>query len=69
MEQSAPDDTIPDVWGGWWHVRLNSDARIYSDVFGDFPAHSVFAAAPGQDECEFAAEISIGAYTALVFTR
>lgn len=55
--------------GGWWHVRLNSDARVYSDLFGDFPANSVFASAPGQDECEFAAEISIGAYTALIFTR
>ena len=55
--------------GGWWHVRFNSDARVYSDVFGDFPSNSVFANAPGQDECEFAAEISIGAYTALIFTQ
>jgi 1,4-alpha-glucan branching enzyme len=55
--------------GGWWHVRFNSDARIYSDIFGDFSANSVFASAPGQDECEFAAEISIGAYTALIFTQ
>jgi 1,4-alpha-glucan branching enzyme len=53
---------------GWWHVRFNSDARAYSDDFGDFPAHSVFAGAPGQDECAFAAEISIGPYTALIFT-
>ncbi|HYO76178.1 MAG TPA: alpha-amylase family glycosyl hydrolase [Thermoanaerobaculia bacterium] len=55
--------------GGWWHVRFNSDARVYSDVFGDHPAFSVFANAPGQDECEYAAEISIGAYTALIFSQ
>ncbi len=55
--------------GGWWNVRFNSDARVYGSDFADHPANPVFARAPGQDECDFAAEISIGAYTALIFSQ
>jgi 1,4-alpha-glucan branching enzyme len=54
---------------GWWHVRLNTDARTYSDDFANHPATSIFATEPGLDECQYAAEISIGAYTALVFSQ
>lgn len=54
---------------GWWHVRFNSDARVYSAVFGEHPAGSVHASPPGMDECDHSADISIGPYTALVFSQ
>jgi 1,4-alpha-glucan branching enzyme len=47
---------------GVWHVRLNTDWRGYSDVFGDFPSNDVIVSNSRGD-------VSIGAYTAIVLSQ
>ncbi|WP_245558808.1 alpha-amylase family glycosyl hydrolase [Aestuariimicrobium kwangyangense] len=55
---------------GEWKLLLNSDAKIYSDTFGDQPATDVTADdSVDQDGQPASAAISIGAYSVLVFGR
>ncbi len=54
---------------GEWTCVFNSDARIYSDAFGDFLSTDVTAAAPSYDGLPASAEIAIAPYTLLVFAR
>lgn len=54
---------------GWWRVRLNSDWEGYSPAFDGHPADDVEARAPGLHGLSYQAEISVGAYTALVLSQ
>ena len=49
--------------GGVWRLRLNTDWLGYSGDFGDHAAHDLDAVEDG------AATLSLGGYTALVYTR
>ena len=49
---------------GYWKLEFNSDARIYSDDFGDFD--STDTETQGDDEP--IALVSIAPYTALVYS-
>lgn len=54
---------------GLWRLRLNSDWAGYSDDFADFPSHDVEAVEQDCDGMKWSAEVSVGGYTALVFSQ
>ena len=54
---------------GLWKLRLNSDWAGYSDDFADFPSHDVEAVEQDCDGMKWSAEVSVGGYTALVFSQ
>jgi 1,4-alpha-glucan branching enzyme len=54
---------------GLWKLRLNSDWAGYSEDFADFPSHDVEAVEQDCDGMKWSAEISVGGYTALVFSQ
>ncbi|MCE1175177.1 MAG: alpha amylase C-terminal domain-containing protein [Propionibacteriales bacterium] len=54
---------------GQWRCIFNSDARVYSDAFGDHPSTDVVAEPSGYDGLPASAEIAIAPYTMLIFTR
>jgi 1,4-alpha-glucan branching enzyme len=54
---------------GLWKLRLNSDAGIYSSIFGDFDSFDADATGHGQDGLEHSAEVSIAPYSLLVFSQ
>jgi 1,4-alpha-glucan branching enzyme len=53
---------------GEWKLRLNSDARIYSDIFGDGEAFDVNAG-PAEAGGEPVATFSIPAYSVLIYSQ
>ena len=52
--------------GGGWSLRLNSDARVYGDDYGDHPSFSVDARDTPQDGLGFSGEVGLGPYSALI---
>jgi 1,4-alpha-glucan branching enzyme len=55
--------------GGRWRLRFNGDWRGYGDDFGGQPSGDVEAQAGSYDGCDFRADLSIGPYTALIFSQ
>jgi 1,4-alpha-glucan branching enzyme len=54
---------------GLWKLRLNSDAKIYSQDFGSFFSSDVEAVGNPRDGLDARASISIGPYSMLVFSQ
>ncbi len=54
---------------GDWKLRFNSDARIYSDVFGDFASFDLTAHAEDYDGMDAHASVDIGPYTLLIYSQ
>jgi 1,4-alpha-glucan branching enzyme len=54
---------------GLWRLRFNSDWTGYSSSFGGHISADVIAEGPPMDGLQTSAEISMGAYTALIFSR
>jgi 1,4-alpha-glucan branching enzyme len=54
---------------GLWRLRFNSDWQGYSATFAGHASWDVTADGPPMDGLQTSADISIGAYTALVFAR
>lgn len=52
---------------GKWQLLLNSDARTYSDAFGDHQSTDVVAVEDDYDGLQASAEISIAPYSMLVY--
>ncbi len=55
--------------GGTWHVRLNSDARIYGDDFGAVPGLDTTALPEGRDGLAWAADVGIGPYSVVILSQ
>jgi 1,4-alpha-glucan branching enzyme len=54
---------------GQWTCVFNSDARVYSDAFGDHPSTDLVGESSGYDGLPASAEIAIGGYTMLIYAR
>ena len=54
---------------GGWKLRFNSDAKIYSGLFGDTPSLDLEADGEGADGMPSSALFSIGAYTTLIYSQ
>ena len=54
---------------GGWKLRFNSDAKLYSSLFGDTPSLDLEADGEGADGMPHSALIRIGAYTALIYSQ
>ncbi|MDA8959664.1 alpha-amylase family glycosyl hydrolase [bacterium] len=54
---------------GWWHLRFNSDAAIYDPAFGNHPSGGVQAEPIPYDGMPYSLNLSVGPYTALVFSQ
>ncbi len=54
---------------GRWRVRFNSDAATYSALFGDHHVHDLAAVDGEHDGLPAHADVTIGPYTVVVFTR
>ncbi len=65
--QAAEDVALSLPGEGAWRLRLNTDWSGYSRDFGDHGAHDLEAAEDGGDG--HGATLSLGGYTALVYTR
>ncbi|MBK8447017.1 MAG: alpha amylase C-terminal domain-containing protein [Micropruina sp.] len=53
---------------GLWKLRFNSDAKLYSDAFGDFDSFDVTAHAGDLDGLAAHAEIDIAPYSLLIYS-
>jgi 1,4-alpha-glucan branching enzyme len=53
---------------GRWQLALNSDAKIYSDAFGDHLSTDLVATGRGYDGLQASAEITIAPYSVLIYT-
>ncbi|QDU79630.1 1,4-alpha-glucan branching enzyme GlgB [Polystyrenella longa] len=58
---------VPDP--GEWKLLFNSDWTGYSDEFNDFPVSSITASTTARDGLGATAEISLGAYSILIYGR
>ena len=54
---------------GTWHCRFNSDWVGYDDTFDNYPTWTVQAESVPWNDMPFSASISIGPYTAAVFSQ
>lgn len=54
---------------GRWRLRLNSDAKIYSDDFSNYASGDVQATAEGYDGMAASGELAIGPYTVLIYSQ
>src|SRR3974377_1734183 len=54
---------------GLWRLRFNSDWNGYSPVFSNHPAFDPAAADPPRDNLTSSASVSLGPYTALLFSQ
>jgi len=54
---------------GCWRVRINTDWSGYDPGFGDHPAFDVVTRTESYDGLPFAADVSIGAYSAVVLSQ
>ncbi|TRY17094.1 1,4-alpha-glucan branching protein [Tessaracoccus rhinocerotis] len=54
---------------GLWKLRLNSDAKAYSPLFGDFDSFDVTAFHEEDDDLPAHANIDIGPYTVLIYSQ
>lgn len=55
--------------GGTWRVRFNSDASVYDAYFRNWPTFDTVADGVGMHGMPTNASISIGPYTALIFSQ
>jgi len=55
--------------GGTWRVRFNSDASVYDAYFGNWPTFDIDANGDGMHGMPASSTISIGPYTALIFSQ
>ncbi len=53
---------------GEWRLLFNSDARVYSDAFGNSPSHDLVASEDDYDGFTASAELTIGPYSLLIYT-
>jgi 1,4-alpha-glucan branching enzyme len=53
---------------GSWKLLLNSDAKTYSDAFGDHRSTDLVAIADGYDGLQASAEITIAPYSLLIYS-
>lgn len=53
---------------GLWKLRFNSDARTYSDAFGDYDSFDVTAYEGAYDDLPSHAEIDIAPYSLLIYS-
>lgn len=67
--QAYTDYRVGMPYAGEWVLELNSDARVYSDAFGDTTSGNVTAGGDGQDGQAANALIDIGPYTTLIYSR
>ncbi len=67
--EPAEEVTLGLPAGGTWRLRLNTDWSGYSPDFGDHPAADLEAAEGDHDGRPHPATLSVGAYSALIFTR
>ena len=54
---------------GSWRLRFNSDARHYSEDFGDFPSADVTSEAKSHDGLPFSASVKLAPYSVLVYSE
>ncbi|MCA9152135.1 MAG: alpha amylase C-terminal domain-containing protein [Planctomycetales bacterium] len=54
---------------GTWRLRFNSDARSYSDVFGNHPSGDVEATSGSRDGMPSQGTLSIGPYSLLIYSQ
>jgi len=54
---------------GLWKVRVNTDARVYSDDFSNFPGRDLEAEELLQDGMNCSASLSIGPYSVLIYSQ
>jgi len=66
-----PNYRIGFPYGGAWHVRLNSDANIYSDAndFGAVDSYDTTADPGGWDGMPYGGKVGIGPYSLIVLGR
>src|SRR5579862_2838108 len=55
--------------GGGWRVRMNSDAAVYDAYFGNWPTFDIDASGVGMHGMPVSGNISIGPYTAVIFSQ
>ena len=55
--------------GGLWKLRFNSDARIYSSLFGNYESHDMEAFHEDADGLNWHGNVSIGPYSVLVYSQ
>ncbi len=53
--------------GGLWKVRFNSDARLYSSIFGNYESHDMEAYHEDADGLDWHGNVSIGPYSVLIY--
>ncbi len=54
---------------GGWKLRFNSDAKLYSELFGDIPSLDLTADGEGRDGMPHSALIRIAPYTTLIYSQ
>ncbi|HJE52453.1 MAG TPA: alpha amylase C-terminal domain-containing protein [Tessaracoccus flavescens] len=54
---------------GLWKLRFNSDARLYSSLFGDFESFDFEPFHEDEDGLDWHANISIGPYSVLIYSQ
>jgi 1,4-alpha-glucan branching enzyme len=67
--RSYPSYTIGMPASGMWEARFNSDSNLYDPGFGNYPTYGTEANGPGMDGLAQSANISIGPYTAVIFSQ
>lgn len=63
------DHSIGMPYAGGWRLKLNSDARTYSDDFGGFEATDLEAGGEGRDGLAANVAVDLGPYTVLIYSR
>ncbi|MDP6539085.1 MAG: alpha-amylase family glycosyl hydrolase [Planctomycetota bacterium] len=68
-DQAWSDYTIGFPAEGLWRVRFDSDWPGYDPGYGGWPTHDVWASGTPYDGMPASGSLSIGPYTALIFSR
>ena len=55
--------------GGLWKLRFNSDASVYSALFGDFDGFDLEALEEGADGLDWHADVSVAPYSVLIYSQ
>jgi 1,4-alpha-glucan branching enzyme len=63
------DYRIGFVRDGTWRLRFNSDARYYSEDFGDFPSSDVQPEPKPHDGLPFSAAVKLAPYSVLIYSE
>jgi 1,4-alpha-glucan branching enzyme len=67
--RSWDDYRVGFVRQGTWRLRFNSDARYYSEDFGDFPSGDVTPVADDHDGLPFSASVKLAPYSVLIYSE